>query len=68
MTTVVSDKLKNISNKIEKEFGVRYCTNCASTQPVEGGKWTIYNNGLRRRWKCAKCIKTGEERRKNAVR
>ena len=35
--------------------GKRYCTNCNSTRPAEGGVWKILNNGRNRRWKCQSC-------------
>lgn len=63
MSGSTSEMLKKASQNIEREYGVRYCTNCASTQPVEGGKWIIYSNGLRRRWKCARCCKTAAMRK-----
>ena len=50
-----TEKLTRISENIESLHGVRYCTNCMSTRPVEGGKYIVYANGLRRRWKCGSC-------------
>jgi hypothetical protein len=50
-----SKKLAQLSERIESLHGVRYCTNCMSTRVVEGGKWVVYSNGLRRRWKCGAC-------------
>jgi hypothetical protein len=49
-------KLRIAADKLADEHGVRYCTNCMQTKRVENGKWTVYDNGLRRRWKCAPCV------------
>lgn len=60
-----SRKLVKINDNIANDFGVRYCTNCNLTRNAEGGKWIVYANGLRRRWKCAGCVDS-EKRREAA--
>ena len=52
----IDRELINATEAIAKNFGVRYCTQCNRTQPVEGGKIFTLANG-RTRWKCAPCFK-----------
>jgi hypothetical protein len=56
-------KLARIEENIAAQLGIRFCTNCNHTQKAEGGKWIVYANGLRRRWKCGGCIRKELERK-----
>jgi transposase-like protein len=49
-----SRKLVELTNKIAVEMGVKFCTSCNLTKPVEGGKTKPVANG-RSRWLCASC-------------
>ena len=51
-----SRKLIEVTGAIEKNFGIKFCTQCSLTRPVEGGKVFPISNG-RTRWKCASCVK-----------
>lgn len=46
--------LVKVTANIEKEFGVKYCTKCNRTRPVEGGKTRALGN-KRTRWECVTC-------------
>jgi hypothetical protein len=65
-------KLIKTTEAIAKNFGLKFCTQCNLTRPVEGGKVFKITNG-RTRWKCATCTARmkpsgfGEKRRKDAV-
>ena len=60
-----SRKLAKINDNIANDFGVRYCTSCSLTRNAENGKWIVYGDGLRRRWKCGGCVDS--EKRRNAA-
>jgi hypothetical protein len=60
-----SRKLVKITERLADEHGVRFCTNCNATRPKEGGVWVVYQNGLRRRWKCGTCVRAAKERLQN---
>jgi transposase-like protein len=49
-------ELINATEAIAKNLGVKFCTQCNLTRPVEGGKVFTLVNG-RTRWKCATCFK-----------
>jgi len=57
-----SRQLARVAEKTADEYGIRYCTSCSLTRPKEGGTWIVYQNGLRRRWKCGACVKAALER------
>jgi len=63
LTSKGTKHLIKISEKIASDLGVRYCTSCNLTRAAEGGKWIVYDNGLRRRWKCGSCV-TAQANRK----
>lgn len=67
MSGVTKKRLSAVSDRIENDFGFRYCTSCNLSRAALGGQWIVYDNGLRRRWRCAGCIKTGIERRKKSL-
>lgn len=46
----------------ENITGTRFCTQCKSYPPKDGGKWIPISGGLRQRWKCAGCLKRQKER------
>lgn len=52
-------KLIETTKRIAKEFGVKFCTACNLTKPVEGGKVKLLSNG-RSRWLCAVCAAKGK--------
>lgn len=59
----MADKInKHVTAKLAELVGERYCSNCATQRPKEGGVWQTYNNGLNRRWKCAQCVQNAKNR------
>jgi hypothetical protein len=44
-----------VTEAIEKNFGLRFCTQCHLTRASEGGKVFSLSTG-RTRWKCATCV------------
>jgi hypothetical protein len=53
---------KKITEAIASNLGQRFCTNCRLTRDAEGGLWTVYQGGLRRRWKCKECADNVQKR------
>jgi hypothetical protein len=53
-TNDINRKLIKATETIAKEYGIKFCTSCNLTRPVEGGKTVPVANG-RTRWKCATC-------------
>ncbi len=49
-----SRKLVELTNKIAQDMGLKFCTSCNLTRPVQGGKVKTLING-RTRWLCATC-------------
>jgi transposase-like protein len=49
-------ELINATQAIAKNLGVKFCTQCNLTRPVDGGKTVTLING-RTRWKCSTCAK-----------
>lgn len=49
-----SSKLSRVTKTIADSLGVRFCTSCNKTRPVEGGKAKTTSFG-RSRWMCAMC-------------
>jgi len=56
MSNKTNRDLAKTTEAIAKNFGLRFCTQCNLTRPVEGGKIFPLPNG-RTRWKCASCTK-----------
>lgn len=56
MGNQTTNDLVKATEAIAKNFGVKYCTQCNRTMPVEGGRIFTLSNG-RTRWKCAPCFK-----------
>jgi hypothetical protein len=50
----IDRELINATQAIAKNLGVKFCTQCNLTRPVEGGKVKVLING-RTRWKCSTC-------------
>lgn len=48
-------ELIKVTKAIEKNFGVKFCTNCHQTKPVEGGMTRKLLKGGTR-WECALCV------------
>ena len=46
--------LIKVTEAIAKNLGVKFCTQCNLTKPVEGGKVRTLSNG-RTRWMCVMC-------------
>jgi hypothetical protein len=40
----------------------RYCQNCQTTQPIDGGKHIPCGGPIRQRWLCGQCIEKRIER------
>lgn len=49
-----SRHLVKVTEKIAENLGVKFCTSCNLTKPVENGKTKPVANG-RTRWLCATC-------------
>jgi hypothetical protein len=56
MSLTSSQKLMEITKKIEQDMGIKFCTQCNLTKPTAGGRIFTLSNG-RTRWKCATCFK-----------
>ena len=67
-----SRKLVKATENIAKEFGIKFCTKCNLTRPVEGGRILPIGRG-RTRWECATCVARkkpsgfSEKRKQDAV-
>lgn len=49
-----SRKLIELTKNIAANMGIKFCTSCNYTKPVEGGRTKLLSNG-RSRWLCAMC-------------
>jgi hypothetical protein len=48
-------ELARATEAIAKNMGIRFCTKCNLTRPVEGGRSKLLSNG-RTRWECSYCV------------
>jgi hypothetical protein len=48
-------KLIKATEAIAKNYGIKYCTKCSLTRPIEGGRIVPVVRG-RTRWECSSCV------------
>lgn len=67
-----SRQLIRATESIAKNFGIKYCTKCNLSRPVDGGRIVPIGRG-RTRWECSTCVERkkpsgfSEKRKKDAV-